>query len=123
MIRLLRIELLMGIAAFGFCGQAVSHHSHSMFDHSREVSITGTVTEFSFRNPHVFLYLDVEQEGDETVNYWVEMSNIPGMIKRGIGNRTFQRGDVVTARVFPLKDGRPGGNYSTIVAADGKVYE
>ena len=121
--RLLRIGPLMGVAALVFCGEAVSHHSHSMFDHSREVTITGTVTEFSFRNPHVFLYVDVEQEDGETVNYWIEMSNIPGMIKRGVGYKTFQRGDVITASVFPLTDGRPGGNYSTIVAADGTVYE
>ena len=123
MFRLFGLQLLIGIAALGFWRDADSHHSHSMFDHSREVTITGTVTEFSFRNPHVFLYVDVEQEDGEVVNYWIEMSNIPGMINRGIGFKTFQRGDVVTARVFPLADGRPGGNYSTIVAADGTVYE
>ncbi|HEY5622219.1 MAG TPA: DUF6152 family protein [Gammaproteobacteria bacterium] len=123
MSRKLRAKLLTGTAAIIVCGTAASHHSHSMFDHSREVAITGTVTEFSFRNPHVFLYIDVEQENGEVVNYWVEMSNIPNMIKRGIGYRTFQRGDVVTANVFPLKDGRPGGNYSTITAADGRVYD
>jgi len=27
------------------------------------------------------------------------------------------------AKVHPLKDGRPGGNYVTIVAADGKLYD
>ncbi|MGI9257613.1 MAG: DUF6152 family protein [Gammaproteobacteria bacterium] len=123
MIRLLRIEFLMGAVALGFGAEAASHHSHSMFDHSREITITGTVTEFSFRNPHVFLYIDVIQEDGEVVNYWIEMSNIPGMIKRGVGYGTFQQGDVITARVFPLKDGRPGGNYSTIVGADGSVYE
>ena len=120
---LMRIELLLGIAAMAFCGNASAHHSHSMFDHSREISITGTVTEFSFRNPHVFLYVDVEQEDGEVVNYWIEMSNIPNSIKRGIGYGTFQRGDVITAKVFPLKDGRPGGNYSAIVAADGTTYD
>ena len=123
MFRLFRIEFLMGVVAMAFSAEAASHHSHSMFDHSREITITGTVTEFSFRNPHVFLYLDVTQEDGEVVNYWIEMSNIPGMIKRGVGHRTFQRGDVITATVFPLTDGRPGGNYSTIVGADGTVYE
>lgn len=117
------IHLLAAIAAYGFCGPVLSHHSHSMFDHSREVAITGTVTEFLFRNPHVYLYLDMEKEGGEVVNYWVEMSNIPNMIRRGIGLRTFQPGDVVTVHVYPLKDGRPGGNYAWVVAADGTTYD
>src|SRR5262245_12619524 len=38
---------------------AGAHHSHSMFDTSREVTVTGTVTVFSYRNPHVFLHIDV----------------------------------------------------------------
>lgn len=118
-----RIEGLAGIAALGLAAPALSHHSHAMFDHGREISITGTVTEFSFRNPHVFLYIDVPQEDGGVVSYWVEMSNIPNMIRRGIGYKTFQPGDVVTVNMWPLKDGRPGGNYTTIVAADGKTYE
>lgn len=117
------IRVLAAIAAAGVCAPVLSHHSHSMFDHSREVAITGTVSEFLFNNPHVYLYLDVEREGGEVVNYWVEMSNIQNMIRRGIGLRTFQPGDVVTVHVYPLKDGRPGGNYSWIVAADGTAYD
>jgi hypothetical protein len=76
-----------------------------------------------FRNPHAFLYIDVKGENGETVNYSIEMSNIPNMITRGIGQTTFKVGDKVTAKVHPLRDGRPGGNYVTIVAADGKQYD
>ena len=57
------------------------------------------------------------------VNYWIEMSNLPNMIRRGIGQATFKPGDKVTVNLHPLKDGRPGGSYVTIVAADGKTYE
>ena len=61
-----------------------------MFDHAKEVTVEGTVTEFSYRNPHVFLYVDVEEEG-ATLKYWIEMSNIPIMIRRGIGAPSRQR--------------------------------
>lgn len=115
--------LLAGIMAVGVSGPVSSHHSHSMFDHEQEVTITGTVTGFSFRNPHGFLFVDVEEKNGETVNYWIEMSTIPRMIRNGIGIKTFQPGDVITVNMHPLSDGRPGGNYTTIVAADGKTYE
>ncbi len=120
---LVRIDFLVGVAAFVASNLSLAHHSHSMFDHSEEVSITGTVTKFSFRNPHVFLFIDVKNENGEVLNYWIEMSNIPNMIRRGVGYKTFEPGDEVTVNMWRLKDGRPGGNYTTIVAADGKTYD
>jgi uncharacterized protein DUF6152 len=104
-------------------GPAGAHHSHSMFDTSREVTITGTVTAFSYRNPHVFLHVDVKDEKGAVVSWAVEMSNISNMQNRGIHRSTFTVGDVVTVKINPLKDGRPGGNYTSVIAADGKTYE
>ncbi len=115
--------LLAGAMALGIVSPALAHHSHSMFDHVKRVAVSGTVTEYVFRNPHVFLYVDVEGENGEIVNYWVELSNLTNMVRRGVGQTTFKPGDEVTVNLHPLKDGRPGGSYITIVAADGKTYE
>ena len=104
-------------------GPAAAHHSHAMFDTSREVTVKGTVTSVSYRNPHVFLYLDVTDESGKVVNWAVEMSNIANMESRGIYRSTFKVGDVITVMVNPLKDGRSGGNYTSIIAADGKKYD
>jgi hypothetical protein len=108
---------------FGVVTPALSHHSHAMFDHTKEVSVTGTVTQFVFRNPHVFLYIDIKNENGETINYSVEMSNLTNTIRRGINQTTFKPGDKITVTVHPLRDGRPGGNYVTVIAADGKTYD
>jgi hypothetical protein len=50
------------------------------------------------------------------------MSNISNMQSRGIHQSTFKLGDLVTVTLNPLKNGRPGGNYTGVVAADGKRY-
>ena len=115
--------VLAGAMALGIVSPAVSHHSHAMFDHVQRVTVSGTVTQYVYRNPHVFLYVDVEGENGEIVNYWVELSNLTNMIRRGVSQTTFRPGDTVTVNLHPLKDGRPGGSYITIVAADGKTYE
>ena len=120
---LTRNVLLAAALALGLSSTAWSHHSHAMFDHATRMTVTGTVTEFVYRNPHGFLYIDVKQDNGETVNYWVEMSNLTNMVTRGIGRTTFKAGDRITVNLHPLKDGRPGGSYVTITAADGKVYE
>ena len=36
---------------------------------------------------------------------------------------TFKVGDLITVKFNPLKDGKYGGNYTSVIAADGKVYE
>jgi hypothetical protein len=119
---LLTVALAAG-SVIGLASVAAAHHSHAMFDMTREVTLTGTVTSFSYRNPHVFLYLDVKNDAGAVVSWAVEMSNITNMQSRGIFGSTFTVGDVVTVRLNPLKDGRFGGNYTTVTAADGKVYE
>ena len=114
--------LVMALAVAG-TWPAAAHHSHAMFDMTKEMAVTGTVTTFSYRNPHVFLYLDVKDASGEVVKWAVEMSNIDNMQRRGIFAATFKPGDVVTVKVNPLKDGRAGGNYTSITAADGKTYD
>ena len=117
------IRILLVIAlAFVAGTTARAHHSHAMFDMTREVSVTGVVTSFSYRNPHVFLYLDVKGEDGKVTPWSVEMSNISNMERRGIYRSTFKPGDMVTVKLNPLHDGRPGGNYTSVTAADGKTY-
>jgi hypothetical protein len=108
--------------ALAVSSPAWSHHSHSMFDHEKELTINGTVAEWVFRNPHVYLYVDTRLENGETVKYSVEMSNITNMIKAGFGANTFKPGDPVTVTLHPLRDGRPGGNYITATSPDGKTF-
>ena len=109
--------------ALGVVSPAFSHHSHAMFDHTRETTVTGTVKEFVFRNPHVYLYVEVKNDRGEMMTYSVEMSNIPNMIRQGITQSTFKVGDVVTVSVHPLRDGRPGGDYKTLTTAAGKTFD
>jgi DNA/RNA endonuclease YhcR with UshA esterase domain len=121
--RLAVIFFVAAALALGTAGPASAHHSHAMFDMTKEVTITGTVTNYSYRNPHVFLHLDVRNDKGEVTSWAVEMSNISNMQSRGIYLSTFKPGDVVTVKINPLRDGRLGGNYTSVTAADGKIYE
>ena len=116
-------EMLSCALTLGLASPALAHHSHAMFDHTKDMTITGTVTTFEFVNPHASLYVDIKNDKGETVNYWFEMSNVPNMITRGIGKTTFKYGDTVTVKFHPLKDGRPGGNYVSVTTAQGKFFE
>ena len=117
-----RAALLAPVIAIATVSAALSHHSHAMFDHAREITITGNVMNFAYVNPHGSLDIAVDENGKQ-VKYWVEMSNLTNMVARGITPATFRKGDKITVKMHPLKDGRPGGSYTIITAADGKHYE
>ena len=119
---LTRTGLLAAVVTCSAASVALAHHSHAMFDHSKPITVTGTVKELLFRNPHVYLYVDAKNDRGEVVTYWIEMSNIQNMIKQGINQRTLKPGDGVTVQMFPLRDGRPGGNYETLTTADGRAF-
>jgi hypothetical protein len=114
--------LLAAAMVLAIARPALPHHSHAMFDHEKEVTIEGTVSEWVFRNPHVYLYVETRMDNGESVKYSVEMSNITNMIKAGFGANTFKAGDKVSVTLHPLRDGRPGGNYITATSPDGKTF-
>jgi hypothetical protein len=114
--------LLAGAVAMAFASPALPHHSHAMYDHAKDVNITGTVVDFAYVNPHGSLNVAVDDKGKK-VTYWIEMSNLTNMVQRHIRKTTFKPGDKITVKMHPLKDGRPGGSYVTIKGPDGTLYE
>ena len=99
----------------------VGHHGAATFDTSTEITLKGTVTEWSWFNPHCFLKFDVTGE-DGTVTSWAaEAGNPTDMTHRGWSRRSFSVGDEVTVTVQPVKTGAPVGRLRAVVFADGRT--
>lgn len=104
-----------------FSTPAYVHHSGAMFDGSKDVKISGTVTEFHWTNPHSSFKLSVP-DGHGSQSIWsIEMGGPNNLIHEGWRRSTIKPGDKVTATVHPLKDGTPGGQYVAITLADGRT--
>jgi len=115
------------VAALGFVGVVVAvapapaHHSGAMFEPEKVITLTGTVKEFEFTNPHSWLYVSVrDAAGNETL-WGFEAEGPSALMRAGIKQRSLQPGDVVTVRTRPLRDGRPGGAWVTVTKEDGTV--
>ncbi len=85
-------------------GAALAHHSDAGFDMESVVAVSGVVTEFSWRNPHVYVNLDVT-EPDGSVAEWQFQSG-PTMIlaRAGWTPGLLKPGDRVSARGHPERD-------------------
>jgi hypothetical protein len=98
-----------------------AHHSFAMFDDTKELVITGEVTEFQWTNPHTWIEMDVA-EADGTAKHWsIEAGSVLGLSRQGWKRTTIKRGDKISVVIHPLKSGEPGGSLMGIVTADGRA--
>ena len=106
------------------CGSMFAHHGTGIsYDMENSVTLTGTVTEFVWANPHCYLSFDVKDEKGNPV-HWAGEMNSPGVLKQGgLSRTTFKAGDQITIAVHPSKGGTSVGvvDSSKPVMANGKV--
>jgi hypothetical protein len=101
----------------------LAHHGTNVsYDSTKSVTLSGTVTRFTFRNPHAFVEFDVKNEAGEIV-HWVGEMNSPTVLRAaGWDAMTLNAGDQVTMTVNPSRAGTPRGviNRGKPVMVNGK---
>ena len=86
----------------------LAHHSFAMYDHTRTVTLKGTVTKFQWTNPHAYIELDVSDGRGGVKHFSIECTSINMMQRLGWRSNMIKSGDQVKAVVAPLSD-RSGG--------------
>ena len=110
--------MLMSVAA-----PALAHHSFAMFDAEKTVTLKGTVREFEWQNPHVWLEMNVADPATgKVVKYSLEMGSVARSTYDGWKKDTVRPGDPITATMHPLKDGSRGGMYLSVELASGQKF-
>ena len=99
---------------------AFAHHSFSMFDNSKEVTLTGTIKEFQWTNPHTFTWVDVTNEAGVVETWAIEGMSPNYLGRRGWSKNSLKPGDKLSVIIFPLKEGQKGGTFLRCTLADGK---
>jgi Family of unknown function (DUF6152) len=115
------------VAAIGLLGAvavpALAHHSTVMFAKDKEVTLAGTVTQFTYTNPHAYIRLMVPGATGPAVEWRIETEASVVLGRAGIEPRALQPGEQVTLRAHPLKGGQPGGWLIDVTKADGTVID
>ena len=70
---------LLAIAAVA----AHAHHSFAMFDNEKEQILEGTVKEFQWTNPHIWIQVNVKSADGKVVEYSVEGGSPNGLRRQG----------------------------------------
>jgi translation initiation factor IF-1 len=100
---------------------AESHHSNVLYEVTKVVTITGTVKEFRWVNPHTWLYMTID-DGKGGKTEWKVEGRAPGILRRaGWKTTSLNPGDVVTVDMSPAKDGTHVGIIARVTKADGTI--
>jgi hypothetical protein len=99
---------------------AAAHHSFDMFDMTKQVTLTGTIKEFQWTNPHTWTWIDVPNDKGGVDTWGIEGMSPNFLGRRGWSKRTLNPGDKVTITIYPLKEGKMGGTFLHATLPDGK---
>ena len=100
---------------------AFGHHSDTGMDMNSVVALEGTVVEFRWRNPHVYITLDTaDVQGDE-LEWKLEAGATPVMSRMGWTPDSIAVGEYVNVEAHPARNGRPYGVLAAVIKQDGTV--
>ena len=116
-----KLPVFAAALTIGFVAPAFAHHSFSMFDADKTVTLQGAVKEFEWTNPHAWLRIMVDDAATgKAMQYAVEMGSPGQQARVGWKPDSVKPGDKVTVKIHPLKDGSRGGQFLSAVLPSGQ---
>lgn len=112
------LTALLGVLA---CTSASAHHSFAVFFDSEDgvISVRGTVTEFSFKNPHGVIRLNVKDKSG-AVQEWKAETNSPSILeRRGWKKDSLKVGEEIVVEGWRARDGANYMRMRKVTRADG----
>jgi len=101
----------------------LAHHGNASYDTTKSLVVNGTVTEYIWANPHVFLKVDSKDENGSTSHWLVEAQSTVTQNAAGWTKNTFKPGDQVSIDVIPIKSGAPIGRFRGRIVINGTVFK
>ena len=121
MIRRLALSVCFALT---LAASAAAHHNMSaLFDFSQRFTSTGTLTKVDWRNPHIYVFVDVKNDKGQ-VETWSFEGPSPGFFRqREVGKENFESSMQKSIKVEAsrARDGSHSGLIREITLADGKL--
>jgi hypothetical protein len=117
----IRFALIVAMTAVAVSPPVWAHHSYAAVDMTRRATVQGTVTTLEWTNPHVWLWIAVDEKGTSAPYAFESLA--PSELTRFFGwnKRVLTPGQLVTIAYAPFRNGERGGALVTVTFADGRV--
>ena len=98
-----------------------AHHGDAAYETAKTISVKGTVTSYSFINPHVQIFIEAKTDKGELEKWQGELNSPNLLAHRGWSRTTMKTGDEVTLVGYPAKNGVKSLRLQKVLGPDGKV--
>ena len=99
-----------------------AHHGTGVaYQMDKSVTLTGTVTEWIWSNPHCGILFDVTDEQGNVVHWAAEMGNPHLLSQAGFSRDVLKPGDKVTVTGHPSRSGAPRLDFHHVLLPDGRT--
>src|ERR1700751_1208086 len=88
--------VLVAAGIIGAAGPVLAHHSFTMFDMTKRVTLNGAVTSFEWTNPHAYIEIDVPDEKGAVKHWSIELGSPSILMQSGWKFTSIKTGDKVT---------------------------
>lgn len=118
----MRSALACLVVLLGAAATASAHHSFAVyFDDQSIISVTGTVTDFRFTNPHAIISFTVKNAKGQIEPWRAETNAVTLLRRRGWTKDSLTIGETITVEGWPSRDGAHYMRMRTVKRADGTV--
>jgi len=119
-----KIAAVIAIAVLAFATQTQAHHSSAMFDQEKLITVSGTLKQFEWTNPHCWLHVQAaDPSTGKMVDWSFEMGSVSQISPQGWKVDSVKAGDKITIVGHPLRDGSHGGQYRSVKLSDGRAFQ
>jgi hypothetical protein len=109
----------LAIGLLAIAGPAFAHHAWHGYDMSNLTTVKGSVTQFDWANPHVWISLDVKDDKSNVEKWYAGGPSPSRMANTGWDKETLKPGDQITAVGHRMTDGTYYLRLVKVVLPDG----
>src|SRR5271170_5284287 len=110
----IRVEFCAAMASL-LAAPAFAHHSLTMYDRSKRTTLEGTIKEFEWTNPHVWIHVIAHNGSTKADEEWLIEGPYPRILEQsGWTQTSLKKGDKAIVVMHPSKD--PGNKRGLLVA-------
>jgi hypothetical protein len=106
------------------CGSLSAHHGTSAYDQEHPITMTGTLTQLWWANPHVLIMYDAPDAQGKVAHWSVETHDPRAVTRNNNWHKDMLKpGDSITITIYPSKGHEPAGRLVKLVlnGPDSKV--
>ncbi|HUI76718.1 MAG TPA: DUF6152 family protein [Bryobacteraceae bacterium] len=116
-----KLTLFVTVLLLAAAVESWAHHSFSAeFDANKRVTLKGVVTKVDWRNPHIYVYLNVKDESGNVTEWACEGGPPNVLLRQGWTRTSVKEGDEVTIEGAVAKDSSNRCNSRSVTLADGR---